>query len=118
MPTWTWILIVVLFLYLMGRRTAENLSTTRSPLMGYIGTALDAVALVAITCGIFGALMAIFLGIFAPRGAHLAGANLRDMVIWTVVLLVIGIGLGFASMVLRRLGGEGAPVVRPMRGGH
>ena len=34
-----------LFLYLMGRRTAENLSTTRSPLMGYIGTALDAVAL-------------------------------------------------------------------------
>jgi protein-S-isoprenylcysteine O-methyltransferase Ste14 len=115
---WVWLVIAALFLFLLGRQLHENTSGTRSRPAALLGTLADGLGLIALGIGVFGVLMAIFLGVFAGAGPHLTGNSLRDVILWSAGFLALGIALIVASGAIRRLGGRGAPVARPTRGGH
>lgn len=113
---WVWIVIAALFLFLLGRQLHENSSTTRSRSAALIGTLADGIGLVCLAAGVFGLLMAIFLGIFASRGPHLTGASLVDVLVWSAGLILLGTALIFASGAIRRIGRREAPAVPTLRG--
>ena len=115
---WIWIVIAALFLFLVGRQLHENTSTTRSRPMALLGTLADGLALIALGVGTFGLLMAVFLGVFAPAGPHLAGNSLIEVTAWSIGFLIAGVVLVLLSGLLRRAGGSGVPEARPVRGGH
>ena len=115
---WVWVVIGALFLFLLGRQMHENSSSTRSRPMALMGTLADGLGLICLAIGTFGLLMAVFLGFFASHGPRLTGASLIDVLIWSVAFLVIGAGLALLSGALRRVGGQGMPDARPVRGGH
>ncbi len=113
---WIWLVIAAIFLYLVGRQAHENSLTTRSRAAALFSTLAHALALVALGCGTFGMLMAIFLGLIAPAGPHLTGPSLRDVLLWSTGFLILGAALLFGGGGIRRLGGRGAPVAKIVRG--
>ncbi|SFK51919.1 hypothetical protein [Falsiroseomonas stagni] len=113
---WIWLVIAAIFLYLVGRQAHENSLTTRSRAAALFSTLAHALALVALGCGTFGMLMAIFLGLIAPAGPHLTGPSLRDVLLWSAGFLILGAALLFGGGGIRRLGGRGAPVAKVVRG--
>lgn len=115
---WVWIAIAALFLYLASRFSRENASTTRSRPAAFVASLADSVALVLLTLGVFGMLMALVLGVFAGTGPHLAGESLVSVIIWSIALMAIGAMLMLSSIGLRHLGGKGAPAPVARRGGH
>jgi hypothetical protein len=114
---WLWIVVTLLFLFLVGRTLQENSDSTRSPVAAMAGTLADAAALVCLTLGVFGFLVALVLGVFAGAGPSLAGEALTYTLLWSAALLAGGVLLILLSVGIRRLGGRGAPV-RAVRAGH
>ncbi|MGK7867036.1 hypothetical protein [Falsiroseomonas sp. E2-1-a20] len=114
---WLWIAITLLFVFLVGRTLQENADSTRSSLAAMAGTFADAVALVCLTLGVFGFLVALVLGVFATAGPSLAGEALTHTLLWSAALIVGGVLLILLSVAIRRLGGKGAPA-RAVRAGH
>ncbi|NKE44716.1 hypothetical protein HB662_08000 [Roseomonas frigidaquae] len=114
---WVWIIIAALFLFLVSRTMQENASSTRSGAAAFIGTLADSAALVLLTLGVFGLLLALVFGVMAPEGPRLAGDGLYGTLLWSAGLLAAGVLLILASGGIRRLGGKGAPA-KALRGGH
>ncbi|MBX9593668.1 MAG: hypothetical protein K2X46_04845 [Roseomonas sp.] len=113
---WIWLVIAAVFLFLLGRQAHEDSLTTRSRPAAFLATLAHGLALVALGVGTFGLLMAIFLGLLAPAGPHLTGPSLRDVLLWSAGLLILGAALLFGGGGIRRLGGRGAPVAKVARG--
>jgi hypothetical protein len=114
---WLWICIALLFAYLVGRTLQENADSTRSTPAAMAGTVADAAALVCLTLGVFGFMVALVLGVFAGSGPSLRGDGLFHTLLWSAGLVGAGVLLIMASIGIRRLGGKGVPV-RVARAGH
>ncbi|MGX9964250.1 hypothetical protein ACVFYP_13050 [Roseomonas sp. F4] len=114
---WVWIVVAVLFLYLFSKTVRENASSTRSRSAALVGSIADGVGLIALTLGVFGLLMALALGVLVDHGPRLVGESLTSTLLWSAVLIAVGILLIFFSGGIRRLGGRGAPAAA-VRAGH
>lgn len=114
---WFWIVIAVLFLFLFARTMQENASSTRSGVAALIGSLADGAALVALTLGVFGLLIALAFGVMPGAGPRLVGGSLYATLLWSAGLLAAGVLLILLSSGIRRLGDRNAPAPA-LRGGH
>lgn len=113
---WIWLVIAALFLFILGCQAHENSLATRSRAAALFGTAAHGLALLALGCGTFGLLMALFLGVIPPAGPHLTGTGLRDVVLWSLGFLALGAALLVGGGGITRLGGRGEPSIKASRG--
>lgn len=111
-----WIVIAAVFLFLLARYLQENSSSTRSRAAALIGTLFDGLGLVALTLGVFGLLVAVVFGVMPDSGPRLAGSGLYSTLTWSIALLAAGALAMVLSIGVRRLGGQGRSVARPVRG--
>jgi hypothetical protein len=114
---WVWIVLAGLFLLLLGTSLNEALSRTSSRSAAFLGAAADGIATIAAAVGVFGLLMALFLGLFSTSGVRLSGDSLRGVLLWSAGAIALAAVLFFAGSGARRLGDRAGPP-RPQGGGH
>jgi hypothetical protein len=116
---WAWIVVGGVLLFLLARSLSDSLDATPSRPMAFMATLLDGMALVSMLLGVFGALMALVLGVFATSGPRLLGHGVTDMLIWSGALMIGSILFLVAASAVRSMGGR-APAGRAAasRGGH
>jgi protein-S-isoprenylcysteine O-methyltransferase Ste14 len=114
---WVWIVIAIVFLIVFSRVVRENTSSTRSTGAAFIASLADGVALILLTLGVFGLLLALVFGLLPGQGPRLAGESLYATFAWSIGMVVVGVLLILASVAIRRMGGRSAPAMA-LRGGH
>ncbi len=115
---WVWIVCAGIFLFLLGRSLHEGMSASSSRTSAVVSTIADGLAMVLMAVGVFGLLMALFLGVFAGGGPRLAGASLSNVTLWSAGMVGLAVAMFFLGVAARRRGAGSAPVARPARGGH
>lgn len=106
---WVWIVVAGVFLFLLGRSLNDAMSGTASRPAAIMGAAADGLAMIAMAAGVFGLLMALVLGVFADHGPRLAGASLRDTLLWSGGMVVLAFGLLVLGSLVRRAGARAVP---------
>jgi hypothetical protein len=112
---WVGIVVAGIFLFLVGRSLGDAMGTTASRPVAFMGAAADGLAMVAMAVGVFGLLMALVLGVFADHGPRLAGASLRDTLLWSGGMIVLALALLLLGSAVRRAGSRAAPAARRAR---
>jgi hypothetical protein len=113
-----WAVIAAAFLFLLGRSLREGMRSTSSRPLAVFGTLLDGLAMLAFGLAVFGALMALVLGILAETGPRLAGQSLRDVLVTSGALLVAGIVLLVLGTATRGLAARRPAARAANQGGH
>jgi uncharacterized sodium:solute symporter family permease YidK len=110
---WVWIVCAGIFLFLLGRSLHEGMNSTASRPAAFAGALADGLSLISMAAGVFGLLMAAFLGIFATSGPRLVGNSLNDVLIWSGGLILCAFLLLALGSAARKAGGKAVPGARP-----
>ncbi len=114
---WVWIVVAGIFLLLAGKSLNEALARTSSRSTAFLSAAADGIAMIAAATGVFGLLMAVFLGLLPTSGVRLTGDGLRGVLLWSAGAIVLAAVLYFAGRGARRLGDKAGPP-KAGAGGH
>jgi hypothetical protein len=114
---WVWIVVAGIFLLLAGKSLNEALARTSSRSTAFLSAAAEGIAMIAAAIGVFGLLMAVFVGLLPTSGVRLTGDSLRGVLLWSCGAIAIAAVLFFAGTGARRMGDKAGPP-KAQAGGH